>query len=60
MNKETEKKEEETSHIDTPEPLASEEECKIITTEEEKEGFLIVRAMLREYIDINRVAQRDT
>lgn len=60
LNKETEKKEEETSHIDTPEPLASEEECKIITTEEEKEGFLIVRAMLRKYIDINRVAQRDT
>lgn len=60
LNKETEKKVEETSHADTPEPLASEEECKIITTEEEKEGFLIIRAMLRKYIDINRVAQRDT
>lgn len=32
---------------------------KIVTTEEELEGFMIVRAILREIIDIDRVVHRD-
>jgi hypothetical protein len=32
----------------------------IITTEEEMEGFYIVRAILREMVDVKRVFHRDT
>lgn len=60
LNKETEKKVGELPHAESQESPIIEEECKIVTTEEEKEGFLIVRGMLRKYVDINRVAQRDT
>lgn len=60
LNKETEKKTEEALHTDAPEASPSEDENKVITTEEEKEGFLIIRGMMRKYVDINRVVQRDT
>lgn len=60
LNKETEKQTDEIPHVEIQSPTLAEEECKIITTEEEKEGYFIVRAMLRKYVDINRVAQRDT
>lgn len=33
---------------------------KIITTEEENEGFQIVRAILRKAVDIDRIIARDT
>lgn len=32
----------------------------VITTEEEKESFLIIKAILREVIDLERIAMRDT
>lgn len=35
------------------------EESKIVTTEEEIEGFMIVKAIIRKVIDINRIAYRD-
>ncbi|MBL7793031.1 MAG: type I restriction enzyme HsdR N-terminal domain-containing protein [Saprospiraceae bacterium] len=38
----------------------SEEEGEIVTTEEEKEGFLIIRAILRKEVDVKRVFLRDT
>ncbi|WP_165042880.1 type I restriction endonuclease [Dysgonomonas sp. ZJ709] len=31
----------------------------VITTEEEKEGFMIIKAILREVVDVSRVAYRD-
>nr|WP_280904782.1 type I restriction endonuclease [Methanobacterium petrolearium] len=40
-------------------PEKEEKESRIITTEEEIEGFYIVRAILSEIIDIDRVAMRD-
>ncbi|MCI5117825.1 MAG: restriction endonuclease [Candidatus Electrothrix sp. LOE1_4_5] len=42
------------------EPLAEEDSNGIVTTEEEIEGYYIVKAILRESIDISRVAMRDT
>lgn len=60
LNKETEKKTEEIPHTESSGSSALEEDTKIVTTEEEKEGFLIVRGMLRKYVDVNRVVQRDT
>jgi hypothetical protein len=49
----------ETTRIEAtlPDPI---EESKIITTEEEKEGFLIVKAIVRQKVDISRVFSRDT
>ncbi|GAA0523928.1 type I restriction endonuclease [Chitinophaga japonensis] len=41
------------------EPEAS-EEARIVTTEEELEAFYIVRAILRQSIDVKRVVHRDT
>lgn len=32
----------------------------IVTTEEEREGFLIVKSILREIVDVNRLGMRDT
>jgi len=37
-----------------------EEECKIFTTEEEIEGFHIVKSIVRSKIDANRIIGRDT
>ena len=61
LNKETEKKTDDL--LPSPENqyvIAQEEENKIVTTEEEKEGYLIIRGMMRKYVDIDRVVQRDT
>ena len=45
----------------TEESLPDEPENKVVTTEEEMQGFYIVRAILYPEIDdINRVAKRDT
>lgn len=51
----------------TPEAATSEaagqpdaEETKIVTTQEEMEGFYIIRAILRQVIDVSRVYCRDT
>ncbi len=51
MNEETEKEQEEE---------ISEDDLRIITTEEELEGFQIVKAILREKLTSNRIAFRDT
>ncbi|TYP99013.1 hypothetical protein C7447_102331 [Tenacibaculum adriaticum] len=53
LNKESEKQQEEAIEIE-------EEESKIITTEEELEGFRIVVAILRRKLLINRISHRDT
>lgn len=61
LNKETEKKQEDPSHSSENQPNTDNtEENKVVTTEEEKEGFLIIKAILRKYTDISRVAHRDT
>ena len=53
LNKEAEQQQEEVIDIDV-------EESKIITTEEELEGFRIVVAILRRKLPIARIAHRDT
>ena len=53
LNKETEKQQ-----LDAIE--VKEEESKIVTTEEELEGFRIVVAILRRKLPISRIAYRDT
>ncbi|WP_418409333.1 type I restriction endonuclease [Alistipes sp.] len=47
--------------VDAPDgnEAASAEESKIITTEEELQGFYIVRAILCNTVDLNRVVDRD-
>ncbi|WP_281980337.1 type I restriction endonuclease [Tenacibaculum mesophilum] len=52
LNKESEKQQEETIEI--------EEESKIITTDEELEGFRIIVAILRRELPIDRISHRDT
>lgn len=52
-----------TSDGDKVEVLITEDESekpKIVTTEEEIEGFNVVKAILREVVDLKRVAARDT
>lgn len=39
--------------------LLPEDDCKIVTTEEEVEGFMIVRAILRSCVDVSRIVMRD-
>ena len=51
-----EEKEEETKEEQEPESDKNE----IITTEEEIESYMIVKSILRPYIDINRIVYRDT
>ncbi|MCL6296269.1 type I restriction endonuclease [Jejuia spongiicola] len=53
LNKEAEKQE-----LDSIEVV--EEESKVVTTEEELEGFRIVIAILRRKLDISRIVHRDT
>ncbi|WP_299444092.1 type I restriction endonuclease [uncultured Aquimarina sp.] len=53
LNKEAEKQHEEITEID-------EEVSKVVTTEEELEGFRIVVAILRRKISIERIVHRDT
>lgn len=52
LDKESEQSEEEEIH--------PEEESKIITTEEELEGFEILKAILRRKVDVSRIVYRDT
>lgn len=55
------KKEDENSQVEqsTISEPSAEEQSKIITTEEEMEGFLIVKTILRQKIDSNRIVFRD-
>ena len=54
------KKEKEASNTKEATPIVVEEpESKIETTEEELEGFMIVKSILRQRIDIKRIAFRD-
>lgn len=48
--------------IDEPvkEDIKTEETPKVVTTDEELQGFYIVRAILAKYVDVKRIAQRDT
>ncbi|MCI5141757.1 MAG: restriction endonuclease [Candidatus Electrothrix sp. ATG1] len=45
---------------DKEEPLAQKDNNGIVTTEEEIEGYHIVKAILRESVDVSRVVMRDT
>ena len=49
-----------TQSEETPNNTADTEETKVVTTDEEIEGFNIVRAILRKIVPINRIYQRDT
>lgn len=46
--------------IKTPQPIDDNNDSKIVTTEEELEGFQIVKAIMRERIPSSRIAYRDT
>ncbi len=46
--------------IKTSQPIDENNDSKIVTTEEELEGFQIVKAILREKIPSSRIAYRDT
>ncbi|WP_439604711.1 hypothetical protein [Shinella sp.] len=48
-----------TTEADLAEPIADDSEEEIVTTEEEREGFMIIRAIVREVIKPNRVIMRD-
>ncbi|MFL0806984.1 MAG: type I restriction enzyme HsdR N-terminal domain-containing protein [Oceanobacter sp.] len=48
------------SDSDIEENTADEPESKIVTTEEELEGFNIVRAVLRQKLPVDRISHRDT
>jgi hypothetical protein len=56
LNKETESEKENNSN-DTL--IEAENETKVVTTEAEMEGFMIVKSILRETIAINRISFRD-
>lgn len=53
LNKEAEKQQQEIIEVE-------EDESKVITTEEELEGFRIVVAILRRKLSVNRIVHRDT
>lgn len=59
LNKETEKNTEELQH-EASVMAVSQDEKQVETTEEELEGFYIVRSILRPHVDINRIVHRDT
>ncbi|MBN2266769.1 MAG: type I restriction enzyme HsdR N-terminal domain-containing protein [Candidatus Babeliaceae bacterium] len=42
------------------EPPQEEAESKIVTTQEELEGFYMIKAILRQHIDVSRIVMRDT
>ena len=56
--KEIDKKQEEIQQ--TSDQITDNNDDKIITTEEELESFHIVRAMLRKYVNVDRIVYRDT
>lgn len=45
--------------IDTPIP-SNDEKINVVTTEEEIDGFNVIKAILRQKIDVNRIIARDT
>lgn len=57
INEQIEKQDDE---IKSAQPIDENNESKIITTEEELEGFQIVKAIMREKIPATRIAYRDT
>ncbi|MEN4759808.1 type I restriction endonuclease [Chryseobacterium sp. C39-AII1] len=57
INEQIEKQEDE---IKTAAPIDENNDSKIVTTEEELEGFQIVKAIVREKIPASRIAYRDT
>ena len=58
-NQEEVQKNEEEAH-EEEKAEATTDKPEIVTTEEELESFMIVKSMLRPYVDINRIAYRDT
>jgi hypothetical protein len=40
-------------------PIKQEQESKVITTEEEVEGYMVVKSILRKYVGANRIVFRD-
>ncbi len=52
-------KEKETSAVQETVTVAEEPENKLETTEEELEGFMIIKTILRQKVDIKRIAFRD-
>ena len=52
-------KEDEQQEIQEAAALTEKANSKIETTEEELEGFLIIKSILRQKIDVSRVAYRD-
>lgn len=57
INEQIEKQEDD---VKTSQPIDENNDSKIVTTEEELEGFQIVKAILREKIPSARIAHRDT
>lgn len=48
------------TNVETPQDSQVDEEVeKVVTTEEEMEGFYIVKSILRQYIESDRIAYRD-
>lgn len=51
----------ETLEVGDPDEVREEpSESRIVTTEEELEGYFIIKTILREIVDANRIAHRDT
>ncbi len=57
INEQIEKREDD---VKNAQPIDDNNESKIVTTEEELEGFQIVKAILREKVPASRIAYRDT
>ncbi|WP_454047795.1 type I restriction endonuclease [Chryseobacterium sp. Marseille-Q8038] len=57
INEQIEKQEED---IKTSQPIDENNDSKIVTTEEELEGFQIIKAIMREKVPAGRIAYRDT
>ncbi len=57
INEQIEKREDD---LKNSQPIDENNDSKIVTTEEELEGFQIVKAILREKIPSSRIAYRDT
>ncbi|WP_288438251.1 type I restriction endonuclease [uncultured Chryseobacterium sp.] len=57
INEQIEKQEDD---IKTPQSIDENNDSKVVTTEEELEGFQIVKAIMREKVPAERIAYRDT
>lgn len=60
VEQQSEAKEEQTIEQEAEQSAEHTEDNRIVTTEEELESFMIVKSMLRPYVDISRIAYRDT